>query len=127
MRSLSESLANTFKCKLQESDIDVQSIQKVLRLFGYPNATDQRYICCLSIEPRTDVHKYRIGTRMFIMCIVTSGKKVIDSALWSLPQTVWETLSNASLHSCKDVDSIDAKLDELSEHKYTFVMRYKPS
>lgn len=127
MRSLSESLANTFKCKLQESDIGVQSIQKVLRLFGYPNATDQRYICCLSLEPRIDVHKYRIGARTFVMCIVTSGNKVIDSALWSLPPSVWDIMSNVTLQSCTDVDSIDSKLDELSEHKYTFVMRYKPS
>lgn len=127
MRSLSESLANTFKCKMHESDMGIQSIQKVLRLFGYPNATNQRYICCLSLEPRMDVHKYQIGSSMFLMCMITANNKVIDSALWSLPLSVWSSIKNTDLFGCTSIDDIDSALAKLSDNNYTFVMRYCPN
>lgn len=101
--------------QLQESAFGERTVQKVLRLYGYPNASNQKYVCCISEDPRIDIHSYSIAYRSFIMCLITgTDRKVIKSALWSVPSNVISNLSYKTFSHCRDTVEIDKVLNELS-------------
>lgn len=127
MRSLSSRLVENFKCKMHESGIEQCSVQKVLRLFGYTNSTNQQYICCLQLSPRIDIHKFCIGSQHFVMVIITNNDMVIDSAIWSVNVHCWDSLSNKTFANCLSIDDIDKQLQQFITGYISFVMRYCPS
>lgn len=116
MKTLSDSLQTAYKkMQLQESEIGERTVQKVLRLYGYPNASNQKYVCCVSEDPRIDIHSYSIAGRFFVMCLITgTDRKVIKSALWSVPSNMIDNLSYKVFAHCKDVTQIDKVLNDLS-------------
>lgn len=123
-RTLSDSLNAAYrKMMIKESEVHEHSVQKALRLFGYPNAQNQRYVCCASESPRIDIHTYSIAGRNFVMCLITDeSRNVKDSALWDIPTSLQVQKSNFDgIHSIEDVDKV---LDDITNHKYQLVMRY---
>lgn len=116
MKTLSDSLQTAYKkLQLKESEVGERTIQKVLRLYGYPNATNQKYICCVSETPRIDIHSYSIAGRNFVMCLITgTDRKVISSALWSVPSSILSDLSYKLFSQCKSIIQIDKVLTDLT-------------
>lgn len=116
MKTLSDSLITAYKkFQLQESEVGERTVQKVLRLYGYPNATNQKYVCCISDDPRIDIHSYSIAGRSFIMCLITGAdRKVVKSALWSVPYEKLKDLSYKHFSSCKNINDVNKVLEDLS-------------
>lgn len=127
-RSFAESVTSiSTKHKLKESHIAEASVSKVLRLFGYANGTDARYICCLASSPRVDIHKYRAGSQYLVMCIITdTDRKVLDSALWRVSENLWNRLSKYEFGSAATIENIDYILRRNKSNECECLMRYNP-
>ena len=125
IKTLSDSLETTYKkFELKESEVGENSIQKVLRLFGYPNATSQQYVCCLSESPRMDIHTYEIASRAFLMCLVTNSEhQVLNAILWNIPMSLKNKISKHELSMCKNIQDLDKCVSELSPLS-KLIMRY---
>lgn len=127
-RSFTESISATFcRNRLKESQIAEATVSKVLRLFGYANGSDARYICCLATEPRVDIHKYLMGSQNLVMCIITDmDRRVIDSALWKVSPRLWNRLSKYEFGDSKTIEEIDSILRRNSSNGCECLMRYNP-
>lgn len=124
MNTISDSLKTACnKFKLKESEVGERTVQKVLRLYGYLNAKNQRYVCCISESPRIDIHTYSIADRNFMMCLITdNNRKVINSALWSISEKMLSYINYKNFHNCNSLDDIDSKLSMLGTAK--MIMNY---
>lgn len=127
-RSFTESVTTAYhKDRIKESQIAEASVSKVLRLFGYANGTDARYICCLGTEPRVDIHKFMMGNQNLLMCIIThADRKVIDSALWKISSRLWNRLSKYEFGDSKTIEEIDSILRRNASNECECLMRYNP-
>lgn len=126
MKKLSDCLNAAYKklC-ISESDVGSKTVQKALRLFGYPNASEQKYICCANESPRVDIHSYKIAGKNFIMCLITSpNREVIDSGLWTMVDNAFKTIDRNTFISCKTLNDIDTKINEISNGMYKMIMHY---
>lgn len=124
-RTFSESIATTYnRERISESHVQPATTQKVLRLFGYGSGTDARYVCCLSDDPRVDVHKFKIGQQYLVMALITKDNRVLDSALWKVTDRTWNMLSKYDFAGVTDIEGIDSQLRRINECEC--LMRYTP-
>lgn len=85
MRSLSDSLTSTYKETIQESNIHDSSLRKVLKLFGYNNSYNNRFLKRINnIDTVLDIHKFNSILNekySFILCLEHNNNSYVKSGL----------------------------------------------
>lgn len=85
MRSLSDSLTSTYKETIQESNIHDSSLRKVLKLFGYNNSYNNRFLKRINnVDTVLDIHKFNsiLNDKYgFVLCLEHNNNSYVKSGL----------------------------------------------
>lgn len=85
MRSLSDSLTSTYKETIQESNIHDSSLRKVLKLFGYNNSYNNRFLKRINnVDTVLDIHKFNSTLNDkygFVLCLEHNNNSYVKSGL----------------------------------------------
>lgn len=116
MKQLSDKFTSTYKETISESNVNTNELQKILKLFGYDNSFNNRYIKqCDNKSTIIDIHKFESllsESFAYIMLIESdnSRQSTKTGILYKVKKSIYPSISNKNFTNVNTLEEIHNRI-----------------